>query len=96
MPALKRMIAKLLRETADKIDAGTCELSEQEAMDIMSIVAHNALSKEEACLFLNLRRSRFDDLVREGRIPRGRKRRGRKELIWYEDELRHCVESLTK
>lgn len=90
------MIAKLLRETADKIDAGTCELSEQEAMDIMSVVAHNALSKEEACLFLNLRRSRFDDLVREGRIPRGRKRRGFKELIWYEDELRHCVESLTK
>lgn len=90
------MIAKLLRETADKIDAGTCELSEQEAMDIMSVVAHNALSKEEACLFLNLRRSRFDDLVREGRIPRCRKRRGRKELIWYEDELRHCVESLTK
>lgn len=96
MLALKRMIAKLLRETADKIDAGTCELSEQEAMDIMSVVAHNALSKEEACLFLNLRRSRFDDLVREGRIPRGRKRRGRKELIWYEDELRHCVKSLTK
>lgn len=31
MLALKRMIAKLLRETADKIDAGTCELSEQEA-----------------------------------------------------------------
>lgn len=81
MLALKRMIAKLLREAADKIDAGTCELSEQEAMDIMSAVAHNALSKEEACLFLNLKRSRFDDLVREGRIPRGRKRRGRKELI---------------
>ena len=95
MLAIKRMIAKLLRETADKIDAGTCELSEQEAMDIMSVVAHNALSKEEACLFLNLRRSRFDDLVREGRIPRGRKRRGRKELIWYEDELRHYVLSLT-
>lgn len=95
MLALKRMIAKLLREAADKIDAGTCELSEQEAMDIMSAVAHNALSKEEACLFLNLKRSRFDDLVREGRIPRGRKRRGRKELIWYEDELRQYVMSLT-
>ena len=95
MLAIKRMIAKLLRETADKIDAGTCELSEQEAMDIMSVVAHNALSKEEACLFLNLRRSRFDDLVREGRIPRGRKRRGFKELIWYEDELRQYVMSLT-
>jgi predicted DNA-binding transcriptional regulator AlpA len=90
------MIAKLLRETADKIDAGTCELSEQEAVEIMSAISHRVLSKEQACEFLNLQRSRFDDLVREGRIPRGRKRRGFKELIWYEDELRHCVESLTK
>lgn len=95
MLALKRMIAKLLRETADKIDAGTCELSEQEALDIMSAVAHKVLSKEQACAFLNLQRSRFDDLVRTGRIPRGRKRRGFKELIWYEDELRQYVMSLT-
>lgn len=95
MLALKRMIAKLLRETADKIDAGTCELSEQEALDIMSAVAHKVLSKEQACAFLNLQRSRFDDLIRAGRIPRGRKRRGFKELIWYEDELRQYVMSLT-
>lgn len=95
MLALKRMIAKLLRETADKIDAGTCELSEQEAVEIMSAISHRVLSKEQDCEFLNLQRSRFDDLVREGRIPRGRKRRGFKELIWYEDELRQYVMSLT-
>ena len=95
MLALKRMIAKLLRETADKIDSGTCELSEQEAVEIMSAVAHRVLSKDQACEFLNLRRSRFDDLVREGKIPKGRKRKGFKELIWYEDELRHYVMSLT-
>lgn len=95
MLALKRMIVKLLRETADKIDAGTCELSEQEAVEIMSAISHRVLSKEQACEFLTLQRSRFDDLVREGRIPRGRKRRGFKELIWYEDELRQYVMSLT-
>ena len=95
MLALKRMIAKLLREVADKIDSGTCELSEQEAIEIMSAVAHRVLSKDQACELLNLRRSRFDDLVREGRIPKGRKRRGFKELVWYEDELRQYVMSLT-
>jgi len=95
MQALKRIIAKLLRETADKIDAGTCELSEQEAIEIMGAISHRVLSKDQACEFLNLRRSRFDDLVREGRIPRGRKRKGFKELIWYEDELRQYVMSLT-
>lgn len=91
MQALKRMIAKLLREIADKIDAGTCELSEQEALEIMGAVAHRVLSKDQACAFLNIKRSRFDDHVRAGRIPRGRKRKGFKELIWYEDELRRCI-----
>lgn len=95
MQPIKRMIAKLLREVADKIDAGTCELSEQEAIEIMGAVAHRVLSKDQACELLNLRRSRFDDLVREGKIPRGRKRKGFKELIWYEDELRQYVMSLT-
>lgn len=95
MLALKRMIAKLLREVADKIDAGTCELSEQEAVEIMGAIAHRVLSKDQACELLNLRRSRFDDLVRSGQIPRGRKRKGFKELVWYEDELRQYVMSLT-
>lgn len=27
--ALKKLVVKLLHETADKIDAGTCELSDQ-------------------------------------------------------------------
>jgi len=45
------------------------------------------LSKDEACSYLNLSRSRFDDLVREGKIPKGKKRQGFKELIWYKDEL---------
>ena len=95
MQALKRIVAKLLRDAADKIDAGTCELSEQEAIEIMGAVAHRVLSKDQACAFLNIKRSRFDDHVRAGRIPRGRKRKGFKELIWYEDELRQCIIPLT-
>ena len=95
MQALKRIVAKLLRDIADKIDAGTCELSEQEALEIMGAVAHRVLSKDQACAFLNIKRSRFDDHVRAGRIPRGRKRKGFKELIWYEDELRQCIIPLT-
>ena len=87
MSNLKRLIVNLLRETADKIDAGTSEITESEAMDIMSILAHKPMSKEDACIYLNLSRSRFDDLVREGRLPKGRKRRGFKELVWYQDEL---------
>lgn len=88
-----KLIIKLLREAADKIEAGTCELSEEEQTDLLSVIAHRSLSKEEACQFVNLSRSQFDNLVRQGQLPRGRKQRGRKELIWYEDELRACLDA---
>ena len=91
MQALKKLLVKLLRETADKIDADTCEMTETEAMDIMRVLAHESLSKEQACRYLNLSRSRFDDLVREKKIPCGKKVTGFKELRWYKDELDVCI-----
>lgn len=96
MQALNKLIVKLLRETADKIDTGNCELSESEAMDIMSVLSHRTMSKEDACIYLNLSRSRFDDLVREGKLPKGKKRRGFKELVWYQDELDRYIKRKTR
>lgn len=87
MQALRKAVVKALREAANKIEAETCELSESEAMDIMSIISHQVMSKEDACIHAGLSRSRFDDLTREGRLPKGRKRRGFKELVYYKDEL---------
>lgn len=84
---IKSVVSKLLRWLADRIESDTCELNEQQAIEIMSAIGHNVLSKDEACSYLNLSRSRFDTLVLEGKIPRGKKRRGFKELFWYEDEL---------
>lgn len=88
MQALKQLIIHLLRDTANKIDAGTCELSEEEATQMLEVLSHIALSKEQACIYLNISRSRFDDLVRQGKLPKGKKRVGFKELFWYKDELK--------
>ena len=88
MQALKKLLTKLLRDTANKIDAGTCELSEEEAAQMLEVLSHIALSKEQACIYLNISRSRFDDLVRQGKLPKGKKRVGFKELFWYKDELK--------
>ena len=90
MRTIKDRIVTLLRETADKIDTGTCEMSDAEAMEIMAVLSHETLSKESACMYLNLSRSRFDDLVRLGKLPKGKKRTGFKELVWYKDELNLC------
>ena len=92
---LKKTVVKLLRETANKIDAGNCEMSESEAMDVMRVLAHESLSKEQACRYLNVKSSRFGDLVREKKIPKGRKVTGFKELRWYKDELDNCVRRCT-
>lgn len=96
MFALKKLVVKLLRETADKLDVGNSELSATEAMHIVSMLAHEPMSKEKSCLFLNLSRSKFDELVREGKLPEGRKRVGFKEKVWWKDELEFCKENLKK
>ena len=84
---LKRWVVKYLREIADKIEADSCEMTDEEAMRVMSIIAHEPLSKEQAANYMNLSTSRFDDYVRMRKLPRGRKRRGHRELDWYKDEL---------
>lgn len=88
---IKRLVVRYLRDIADKIEAGNSELSESEAMDIMRVIAHESLSKEQACRHLNVKRSRFDDLIREKKLPKGRKVSGFKELRWYRDELEKAI-----
>ena len=90
----KRLVVKYLRDVADKIDAGTSEISETEAVDILGVISHQVMSKEQACRYLNLSRARFDDLVREKKIPRGKKRVGFKELVFYRDELDLAIKKL--
>ena len=81
----------LLRDYATKIENGNSNLSIDEATNLIEVLTHISMSKDEACTHLNLKRSRFDDLVREGKIPRGVKLKGRKELVWYKDELDNVV-----
>ncbi len=94
--SLVQMITRLLRETADKLDAGNSEISETEAMDIAKALCHHVMSKDTACKYLNLSRSRFDDLIRMKKLPKGRKRIGFKELVWFQDELDDCIKKLKK
>ena len=83
----KKLVVKYLREAADKIEVGNSELSETEAMDILKVIAHKSMSKEQAAQYLNMSTSRFDDYVRMGKLPKGKKIVGFKELRWFEDEL---------
>lgn len=84
---LRKRLISLLREVANRIDAGNCDLTETESLYIMEVMTRTSMSKESACSYLNISRSRFDDLVRQHKLPKGVKQRGFKELIWYRSDL---------
>ena len=96
MTYLRDLIVKYMREVADRIEVGTSEISETEAIDILRIVAHEVMSKEQACSYLNLSRARFDDLIREKKLPKGKKRVGFKELSWHKDELDLAINKIKR
>lgn len=87
MNILTKLILKELEHLIDRIKTGNCVLTEEESMDILKIIAHEPLSKDQASSYLNVGKSKFDELVRSGQIPKGRKIKGFKELRWYRDEL---------
>ena len=93
-----KVIKSLLEKIINDIDCGNSNITEDEAMDIIKIIKSytdktKRLSKYQACQKLNVSRATFDNLVREGVIPRGEKVIGFKELFWEEKTLDEVVKS---
>jgi len=85
-------IKKLLLDIIDDIDAGNSNIDEKEALQIArslkSITRKDIpMSKYQAYTYLNISRATFDNLVREGKLPRGKKIPGFKELVWYKKDF---------
>lgn len=79
-------------ELVDNIDAGNSNLTEDEVLEVINVLKEltsrdSRLSKYQACQYLNVSRATFDNLVRDGRIPRGKKQAGFKELSWTKKDL---------
>ena len=94
LKAIKLLLEKIIND----IDCGNSNITEDEAMDIIKIIKSytdktQRLSKYQACQKLNISRATFDNLVREGIIPRGEKVIGFKELFWEEKVLDKIIES---
>ena len=93
-----KVIKSLLEKIINDIDCGNSNITEDEAMDIIKIIKSytdktQRLSKYQACQKLNVSRATFDNLVREGVIPRGEKVVGFKELFWKEKTLDEVIKS---
>ena len=92
------LIRSLLQKCIDRIDAGNSNISADEEIEIIELLKKytdkdRKLSKYQACKYLNMSRATFDKYIREGKIPRGKKEAGFKELFYMESDLRKFIET---
>lgn len=88
-----KVLKKQLLRIVDDIDAGNSEMSEKELYEVTDLLKRynfrdKYISKYQAYTYLNIRRAKFDNLVREGVLPRGKKIEGFKELQWSLKEIK--------
>lgn len=87
-----KLIKNLLLKIIDDIDASNSNLSENECIESLEYISeitnkNEKLSKYQACKYLKISRSTFDKYVAEGKIPKGRKQQGFKELFYFKKDL---------
>ena len=91
-----QVIRAILSCLIDDIDAGNSNLSEEECIKIINVMKEYVnkdveFSKYQAYTYLNIKRAQFDNLVRDGKLPKGRKIEGFKELRWSKKEIDEYV-----
>lgn len=87
-----KVIRNLLLKIVNNIDAGNSNITENEAIELAKVLQSYTdktvkMSKYQAYQYLNISRATFDNYVREGRLPRGKKEAGFKELFWAQKDL---------
>ena len=92
-----RIIRDLLLKIVDNIDAGNSNLSDEEALKLMTNLKEltdkeQRISKYQACQYLNVSRATFDNYVREGKLPKGKHTAGFKELSYSKKDLDAFIE----
>lgn len=86
------VIKELLLKVIDDIDADNSNISEEDGLEIVKVLKRytrkdKPMSKYEAYTYLNISRATFDNLVKDGKLPKGKKQTGFKELFWYKKDL---------
>lgn len=95
---MMNIIKSLLQNCIDRIDSGNSNLSTDEEIEVIQLLKKytdkdKKLSKYQACKYLNISRATFDKYIREGKIPKGKKEAGFKELFYLESDLRNFIET---
>ena len=86
------IIKSILNSIIKDIDAGNSNITEEDEAKILEVLnkythKDEKLSKYQACQYLNVSRATFDNYVRDGKLPKGIKQVGFKELSWFKKDL---------
>lgn len=89
---MNAIIKKLGIQILNDIDSGNSYLTEDEEIKVIRILKQltrkdEPLSKYQAAEYIGKSRATFDNLVRDGKIPKGKKVQGFKELRWFKKDL---------
>lgn len=95
------VIKQLLLKVIDDIDAGNSNLTEEEEIEVIKMLKKythkdKPMSKVQAYTYLNISRATFDNLIRENKLPQGKKQQGFKELYWTKKDLDKYIKTYKK
>ena len=87
----------LLQQIINNIDSGNSNINEEDESHIIDcLIKYTAkdegMSKYSACQYLNISRAKFDNMVRQGLLPKGKKVIGFKEKRWYKKDLDRFIQ----
>lgn len=87
----------LLQQIINNIDSGNSNINEEDEVHIIDCLRKythkdEGMSKYSACQYLNISRAKFDNMVRQGLLPKGKKVIGFKEKRWYKKDLDRFIQ----
>lgn len=97
---MNNIVITMLDKLLGDFKAGNTNLSEEEMLKVakclseINTIQKTEFSKKEAYDYLHMSRASFDNKVREGKIPRGKKFPGK--LVWYKKDLDAYVDKEKK
>lgn len=92
---MKKVVISILEKILGDLKSDNSNLSEEEALKVakclseINTIQKTEFSKKEAYDYLHMSRASFDNKVREGKIPKGKKFPGK--LVWYKIDLDNYV-----
>lgn len=85
-----KILRDLLQEKIDDIDSGNSNISKEEQLEVIDFFQRlnsKEFNKTESADYIGVCVSTFDNYVRKGLIPKGKKHRGSNTLFWNKYNL---------